>query len=255
MIKFAAMTYIQTDTYLLRGYECDARGLLHVPALMNLMQESANRNAADYGISMADLATHGLGWMLMRFRLTMHQYPCYGDTIRVTTYPTFVEKFFIYRDFQVRAADGTLLAEATSTWLVFGQEKRGMVPLPPFIRTLAMPTGVEPLPRLPLKPAFGSGTFAPHREKPVDVGWFSIDTNQHVNNVAYVQWLLETIEPERLTEQYLASLDLVFRDEAHLGNTLSIQQLTDEPGTLRHRVVEGSRELVLAQTNWLQILG
>jgi medium-chain acyl-[acyl-carrier-protein] hydrolase len=251
MIKFVAMTYIQTDTYPLRGYECDARGLLGVPALMNLMQESANRNAADYGISMADLAAHGLGWMLMRFRLTMHHYPRYGDTIQVTTYPTFVEKFFIYRDFQVRATDGTLLAEATSTWLVFSHQKRSMVPLPPFIRGVNVPIQVEPLPRLPLRPDFAAGMFMPERERVVEVGWFSIDANQHVNNVAYVQWLLEGIDNEWITEKTLASLELVFRDEAHLGDALRVQQMaTSASGTLRHRIVQSERELVLAQTEW-----
>ncbi|WP_332369168.1 acyl-[acyl-carrier-protein] thioesterase [Spirosoma telluris] len=131
------MAFIQTDTFTLRGYECDAFGRMSIPALMNLMQESANRNAIDYGIGISDLAERGLGWMLMRFRLRMHEYPRYGQTIRVITYPTEVEKYFIYREFQVLAEDGTLLADATSTWLVFSMEKRAMVSLPDFIRSLS----------------------------------------------------------------------------------------------------------------------
>ena len=117
------MAFIQTDTFTIRGYECDASGRMSIPALMNMMQESANRNALDYGIGIADLAKRGVGWMLMRFQLRMLQYPRYGETIRVVTYPTEVEKYFIHRDFRVLAEDDTLLAEAGSTWLVFSIEK------------------------------------------------------------------------------------------------------------------------------------
>ncbi|GAB3993973.1 thioesterase [Spirosoma daeguense] len=246
------MAFIQTDTFTLRGYECDAFGRMSVIALMNLMQESANRNAIDYGIGINDLAQQGFGWMLMRFRLRMHQYPRYGQTIRLTTYPTTVEKYFIYRDFQVLAEDGTLLADATSTWLVFGLEKRAMVLLPDFIRRLSPPTGLEPLPRLALKPDFQSTPFLPDDEKLVEVGWLSIDQNQHVNNVAYVGWLLESVSDTLLQMWELAEIDLVYRTECHWHDQLSIQTAAETQETRLHRIVqrESGKEVLLAQSRW-----
>ena len=245
------MPFVQTDSYDLRTYECDALGRLRVPALMNLMQESANRNAADYGISITDLAALSLGWMLMRFRLTMHQYPLAGQSIRVVTYPTAVEKYFIYRDFQVRAADDTLLAEAASTWLLFGRAKRGMVPLPDFVRNVAIPPDIAPLPRLSPKPHFATAPLLPDREATVGVGWFSIDANQHVNNVAYIHWLLEALGPDWLANHSLAELDLVYKGETHVGAQLRIQSGGDA-GILRHQLSdESGREVVRAQTRWV----
>ncbi|GAB3691926.1 thioesterase [Spirosoma flavus] len=246
------MAFIQTDTFTLRGYECDAFGRMSVTALMNLMQESANRNAIDYGIGISDLAQRGFGWMLMRFRLRMHQYPRYGQTIRLTTYPTVVEKYFIYRDFQVLAEDGTLLADATSTWLVFGMEKRAMVPLPDFIRQLTPPIISDPLPRLSLKPDFSTTSFSPDTEKVVEVGWLSIDQNQHVNNVAYVGWLLESVPDTLLQTQELSELDLVFRTESHWHDQLNVQLMTETTGTLLHRIIqqESGKEVLLARSQW-----
>ena len=148
------MAFTQTDTFTLRGYECDAFGRMSIPALMNLMQESANRNAIDYGIGIADLAHKGFGWMLMRFCLRMHQYPRYGQTIQLMTYPTTVEKYFIHRDFRVVAEDGTLLADASSMWLVFSIEKRSMVALPDFIRSLSHHPTLIPYLLYPPNPIF-----------------------------------------------------------------------------------------------------
>jgi len=246
------MTYIQTDAYTIRGYECDATGRLSVTALMNLMQESANRNAIDYGIGISDLANRGYGWMLMRFRLRMHQYPRYGQTIRVITYPTFVEKYFIYRDFRVLADDDTLLADASSTWLVFSIDKRTMVPLPDFIRQLMVPANIPPLPKLTNKPDFLITSFDQLPAKIVDVGWTSIDQNQHVNNVAYVQWLFESIDTNTLQTRELAEIDLVYRNETHWGDRLQIQSILADEHTICQRIEQSNsaKDVLLAQSQW-----
>lgn len=246
------MGFIQTDAYSVRSYETDAHGRLSVPALMNLMQESANRNASDYGISIADLARHGFGWMLMRFGLRLHQYPRYGQGIRIMTYPTLVEKYFIYRDFRVLADDGTLLADAVSTWLVFGMEKRAMVPLPDFVRSLPLPPNTTPLPRLPLKPDFSLDTLSPDDGKAVEVGWYSIDQNQHVNNVAYVQWLLEALDEDTLYRRELAEIELVYRTETHWRDRLLVQSAPETTTTRLHRILhaETGKDVLLARSRW-----
>ncbi|MFD2569914.1 acyl-[acyl-carrier-protein] thioesterase [Spirosoma soli] len=246
------MTFIQTDTFTIRGYETDASGRLSVPALMNFMQESANRNAIAYGIGISDLAERGFGWMLMRFRLRMHRYPRYGDTIQVMTYPTFVEKYFIHRDFKVLAQDGTVLADAMSVWLVFSTNKRAMVPLPDFIRELTVPPGIDPLPKLPLKPDFQNSTFQPIDEKQVTVGWLSIDQNQHVNNVAYVQWLFESIDDTMLQTRELAEIDLVYRTESHWNDSLRVQLAPETEDSILHRILSENpqKEVLLARSRW-----
>lgn len=246
------MAFIQSDKFQIRGYECDALGRLSIPALMNLMQESANRNALDYGIGMVDLARQGYGWMLMRFRLQVHHYPRYGQTIQVVTYPTFVEKYFIYRDFRVMAGDGALLADAASTWLIFGTEKRAMVPLPGFVRTLTVPFGIDPMPKLPLKPAFQTAPFGSVDETSVEVGWLTIDQNQHVNNVAYVHWLLEAMDHQLLHRAEIAEIDLVYRNESHWGDSLRVQSAAETKDTFLHRIEQSAsgKEVLLAQSRW-----
>jgi acyl-ACP thioesterase len=244
------MAFIQTDTYTVRGYEADATGRLTLPTLMNWMQESANRNALDYGIGMADLAGHGLGWMLMRFRLTVHRYPAYGETCIVSTYPTRVEKYFIYRDFKVVSASGELLAEAASTWVTFAVERRVMVPLPEFIRRLHPPAVADPLPALPLKPDFSPPEMPAQVHNRV-IGWYDLDVNQHTNNVSYVQALLESMPEESLRQKHLYELDLFFKAESHLHDELAVHTwLTDGVGL--HRLVQESdgRDVLWARSVW-----
>lgn len=246
------MAFIQTDTYTLHSYECDATGRLSVPALMNLMQESANRNADDYGIGSSTLHEKGLGWMLMRFGMTIHTYPRNGQTIRVITYPTFVEKFFVYRDFRVLADDDTVLAEACSTWLVFDTARRGIIPVPGFIRSLSPPDMANVSAKLPLKPGYQTVDFTNIPADQVTVGWFDIDANQHVNNVVYIRWLLEQLTDDILQAQEMAELDVVYRTETHWREQIDVQHQPTKPGTFVHRLAhaETGKEVLLAKTVW-----
>jgi acyl-ACP thioesterase len=219
---------------------------------MNLMQESANRNAEAYGIGTASLQAKGVGWMLMRFGLTVAMYPTVGQTITLVTYPTAVAKFFVYRDFRVLDAAGTLLAWATSTWLVFDTLKRSLIPVPPFIRELTPPVVVSVLPQLPTKPTYQNSLFESADTEDVTVGWFDIDSNQHVNNVVYIRWLLEQLPNQQLETQELARLDVVYKNETHWRERIQVQHQPEGPGTLVHRLVEAKtgKEVLLAQTVW-----
>ncbi|ARK09992.1 acyl-ACP thioesterase domain-containing protein [Fibrella sp. ES10-3-2-2] len=246
------MAFTQTDNYTLHSYECDATGRISIPALMNLMQESANRNADDYGIGSSTLQAQGLGWMLMRFGLTMHQYPRSGQAIRIITYPTFVEKFFVYRDFRVLSDDDTLLASASSTWLVFDTAKRGIIQVPGFIRSLSPPDMADVSDKLPLKPAYQTLDFSETLTNQVTVGWFDIDANQHVNNVVYIRWLLEQLPDTILQTQEIAELDVVYKTETHWREQIDVQNQSTESGTFVHRLThaETGKEVLLAKTVW-----
>ena len=244
------MAFIQTDNYIIRGYETDATGQLSIATLMNWMQESANRNALDYGIGMADLRKHGIGWMLMRFRLTIHQYPRYGDTVQVSTFPTKVEKYFIYRDFKVVGAEGQLLAEAASTWVTFNIERRAMIVLPDFIRALDPPEIENPLPALPLKPGFSWPETTPTITERI-IGWHDLDTNQHTNNVSYVQAVIESMPEATLRGNHLRELDLFFRAECHLHDRLLVQTwINDESALHRLTNADDGQEVMLARSSW-----
>jgi acyl-ACP thioesterase len=47
-----------------------------------------------------------------------------------------------------------------------------------------------------------------------------MDTNKHVNNVRYLQWLLETIPDEIIDNFYMHSIDGRYVREAHYGHTI-----------------------------------
>ena len=86
------------------------------------------------------------------------------------------------------------------------------------------------------------------------VRYRDMDVNQHVNNVSYVEWALESLPASILTEASLKDLDVNFSGEAYLGDTvLSQSQPLDErePVFLHHITRSDSGEsLCRAKTVW-----
>ena len=237
------------ETFKIRAYDIDNQKRVTIPALMKCMHEAAMTNAIHLKLSVWDLEPHGISWVLMRKKLTIHRLPILGEQIQVQTYPAGFEKFFTYRDYLVYDMDGTLIATASTTWLLMDTTTRKMSRIPDFIGSLEMPDPATCLPRLPLKlPKFGE----PFMQQMFRVGWHELDFNMHLNNLYYLQWILETLPDEQLQEKELDNINILYKLECKWKEEVlaETEQISDT--LFRHRLVRQSdnKEVVLAETNW-----
>lgn len=222
-----------------------------MPILVAYMQEAAWDNTTTLGISMYELLEKGLTWVLQRFRVEMFRYPMHRENITVETWASGREKVFLHRDFRIYDADKQLLGQATSVWLVMDVVKRQLTTVPDFVTALELAAGYEPLPFAKGKlPAL---TDVQH-ELQTEVRWHDIDLNKHVNNTRYLQWALETLPVELLEQKHLKEVDIVFRSESVLGDTITAMAGPgEEDGNIYlHKLISNStsKELVQARTVW-----
>jgi acyl-ACP thioesterase len=92
---------------------------------------------------------------------------------------------------------------------------------------------------------------AVHGRSPVLVRRSDHDFNDHVNNVHYVEWALESV-PEEFLQRRVARLDIVFRQEAKAGDELESCTEIVSPCLLRHVISRPADGAVLAtaETEW-----
>lgn len=237
--------------FTVRSGEVDYRGHATLPALVGYMQEAAWENTRDLGISMYDLLERGLTWVLQRMRVEMFRYPGHNDKITVETWASGRERVFLHRDFRMYTSERELLGQATSVWLVMDVVKRQLVSVPDFIMDVEIVPGQEPLP-------FAKGKLpqlqeAQH-EQQMPVRWHDIDLNRHVTNTRYLQWALDTLPLEVLKKRQLCEVDIIFKAESILGDTVvSAVAPADAQGhTFLHKLTsqESGKELVQARTAW-----
>jgi acyl-ACP thioesterase len=91
----------------------------------------------------------------------------------------------------------------------------------------------------------------PTSERKFDVRLSDLDLNQHVNNVKYIEWALETVPLEIWKANVLSDLEISFRSETKYGESIIIQSEQNED-IFTHNVISeiDQRELALLRTTW-----
>ena len=233
-----------TAEYIIRTYEIDSTKKATIPAMINLMQEAAMQNVIKMGVSVWDLEPHNISWVLMRFLLNVERIPMLGERIKIITHPAGFEKFYTYRDYKVYDEKNTLIASASSTWLLMNTIKRRVTRIPDFILDYKMPEEEVCLPRPANKlPPFGTV----YRQQNFQVGWHDLDFNEHLSNVHYTKWMLESMEDKYLQKGQLLQFDLFFRAEARWKEEIVAEVEKINELTFQHRLIRKSDQKELAQ--------
>jgi medium-chain acyl-[acyl-carrier-protein] hydrolase len=244
---------IQTDNYTIQANEATAQGYLKTGVLFDFMQQSAVKSAKNLGVGVEKMRETNLAWVLNRLRLSVARHPKVGETIALSTYPVRIDKYFVYRDFQVHDKDGRQIATAVSVWLLLDLEKRTMSSVPAFVYEIEYPIIEQPLPPL-------SGKILPSKtvnftQKRV-VSADDIDFNDHASNVSYVNWLIEAMPNAIQNQFFLRNLDINYRAECYLSDVISIEMHQKDAVTegvhFQQRIVRESdgKDLVWANAHF-----
>lgn len=209
-----------TEWFTIYTFQEDEGGTATVQALCEYMQETAGNHAAKLGVSMERLHAEGLAWVLARMRVVPAVLPPVHARIQVETWPVCVEGVQFRRDFIVRDEDGTVIARATSHWVVVSLAARKVVRIPAFIAAIALDntaTAMDDAKRR-LPDVDGEGVTCVFRARLADV-----DRNHHVNNVRYMEWVLESVPEAVRAGAALAELDMTFRAESYWKDSVSVR--------------------------------
>jgi acyl-ACP thioesterase len=211
---------LHTDNYTIQKTDANAAGNIKPDVLFDFMQQSAVKNAEYLGVGVAKMRETNLAWVLNRLKLSVNRYPKVGETVALSTYPVRIDKYFVYRDFQLHDREGVQIAYATSVWLLLDLEKRSMASVPAFVHEIEYPIIHHPLPPL-------SGKMLPLKtvdfESRRTVVAEDLDFNNHASNVSYVKWLVDALQLHVQDDFLLTELDINYRVECYLDDTLSIQ--------------------------------
>jgi len=185
--------------------------------LLNYLEEAATSHSSFVGYDMDKLKSDGIGWVLNRWVLNIERYPYWNESIVVETWPSSFERFYATREFYIKDSSGIVIGKATSLWIFINLEKRKPIRIP---ENFGEVYGVN----------FLKAVTEPYREirilgepevrKEFAVRQLDIDTNDHVNNSKYVEWMLEAI-PEKVYNSYMmSSLEIEYKKETRYGEKI-----------------------------------
>lgn len=207
---------VQQHTVRLDEVDCTAH--MHLHTLSNWMQELANQHAMELGVGMNKLHKEQITWVLSGARYRIHRLPKWGEQVRFETAPRGLYRFFVLRDFRVYDAQGGLLVEAMTSWLLLNMQTKSIV------RDYQFPFAVEPdaknLALMPERLNAEQTDWTLHRKRKIH--WTDLDPNQHTNNAKYVEMVLNSIPVDLFQKHSLEELTMTYLSESVIGDVLEL---------------------------------
>ena len=234
-------------TFTVRSYEAGIANHVTLPTLCNYMQEAAGVSAARLGWGIQALQADGLTWMLSRLRVNVSRYVPWGTSVVVCTWPSGMKgRLIAKRCFLGLDGDGAELFRASSEWLYVDLKSQKIAKLPESFADL-VPPGT---PDLELPDIGGKFAHLPSVDGCADIltRHSDLDFNDHVNNVHYVEWILENVECKMENVELSRSpsdIDIVFRQAAKAGEALIPEHCAVDGRTL-HAIRRRSDDALLA---------
>jgi medium-chain acyl-[acyl-carrier-protein] hydrolase len=239
------------DEYSVSFYEVDTKNEAFLPVLWSFMQETAWHHADHLRLGYSDLAERQSFWVLSRLFVRMEKYPQWGDRIKVKTWLTGIGRLFALRQFSITGSESTILGTARSAWLVLDLKNRKPQRIEPLFKHIQHlidphPVGEEPE-KLP-------PPTTPRMERSFQVRYSDIDVHHHVNNIKYIEWILDSYPFEMNQTHQIRTFEINFLAESSYGDAISIhtETLKESPPIFLHDVIRkgDGRELCRARAGW-----
>lgn len=228
-----------TETFKIRSSEVRPDGKTKLQTICDLLQESAGNHALRLNFDITQLNEKSLTWFLQRLDVRVRRYPEWREEVTVRTWPSRGDQLRAYRDFEVLDSTGEPVVLALSYWLMIDTKTRRPVRMPEEVLDLG-PVDVEHV--VPLKKTRPAPPENPGTDKIFSVRQSDLDVNRHVNNVSYIEWIVETIPAGTL----VGSIDIEFQAECAYGDDIIVSSSSNGEGLMGLTIVLRGGDKLLA---------
>lgn len=198
---------------------CYPNGYLKYTDLCNLLQLTAGKHAELGGISFKDMMPFHQTWVLSRMLVEIKKLPKWNDTVVVKTWINSLENSRSIRCLEMYL-NGEKIVGCETLWAIFNTKTRRP-------DTLAVPH--DHFEKFPVKATEKSVDRVNLKEVNTtiferEVHLSDLDVVNHVNNVKYLEWCLNLINPKDVLNQNIASFEMNFLKELSLYDNATIKQ-------------------------------
>jgi len=235
----------------LRYFEMNKFGEATSTTMLTLLEETAADHCHAINYSLFDLQKQNIGWVLVSGAMQLDYYPVYKEKITIRTWLSSFSTIKGFRENIVYNEQGKIIGRAKGLWVFYDIEKRKPLPIfdaikqkwssdPQTSLNIDLSQKIPPIDSL-------------NQSKEFKVNMFDVDTNNHVNNIRYLQWLMESIPPEIADNYYLQAINGRFITDAQFGDTIISLTAQDQLQTnLLHTIKTKTNQKVCAtaKTIW-----
>ena len=218
----------------------DGEYRLRASAFMDVAQDMALQGSQELGFGFDIMNGVHLGWVLYRMCFKFLRPVIWREHLTMNTWHKGQEGLVFLRDFELLGSDGKRAVVGTSSWVVLDMQNRSFVrndALPPFINP--EPQNTENAMEMPAPKVVIPSSLEKKLVREHAVQYSDVDFNGHTNNVKYVVWAMDSIDPEYVSTHQVSEVAVNFNRETRLGDRLQIYTAEEDSDSGRIFYVEG----------------
>ena len=202
----------------LRYFEMNKSAEASPITMLTLLQETAADHCYSAGHSLFSLMSENLGWVLLSGVMQMDYYPRYKEKIIIRTWISKYQAIRGIRENIIYDENYNVIGRAKGLWVFYDIEKRRPTKIHKDFKEKWL-SSEEVCIEHNISNKIEAIDSA-ESMKEFKVNMYDMDTNKHVNNIRYLQWLMESIPEEILDNYHLYSIDGRFISEAQYGDVI-----------------------------------
>lgn len=240
---------IYEETITIRSYHCDVNRQLTLPKLCSFFQDVAGNHTVACGVGWEFLQKNKMFWVLSRLRIEIECFPKWHEQIVIRTWSNGLDGLLAIRHFQVLNNEGNEIIKAISSWLMLNSETRRLIKADEFMRDFPInserlfESNLAKLPSLVNQVKF----------VPLEVLFTETDMNRHMNNVSYIDRIINSFGFNYLLRHQIKNFEINFLKEALPGDFLYVQQQQLSKLHFLNNIVRQSdlSEMVRTRFEWI----
>ncbi|NJN28201.1 MAG: hypothetical protein HC819_20640 [Cyclobacteriaceae bacterium] len=210
---------IWQDDFRIGTHQLDPKGQTQITAICHILQEGASLHAELAGFGFEAMLQKGQLWVLARLKVEMIRYPVWRERLTLKTWSRGQEGMFYIRDFMVEDEQQYIIAKASSAWAAINHRTRRPEPVEGLEQGLhSLADQIVLVKKLNKLPELQNQKLLRKRM----VEYTDIDILYHVNNVKYIELIINSFPKETLLDHTLASIEINFLGETKYGEDVLI---------------------------------
>ncbi len=242
---------VYSEEIVIRSYHVDLQRKLTLSKLCSFFQEIAGNHTVACGVGWDVLQQEELFWVLSRLQIDVNTYPVWEDKIKINTWSNGLNGLMAIRHFQVEDEHGNELVRAISSWLMVSSKTRRLVRADEYMRDFPLndkwlyehaPGKIEALSN-------------PVKMTESNVQFTETDMNFHMNNVSYIERIMNSYDFDFLLENRIKEFEINFLKEAVPGDILGVGYQKSGDTTFLNNIVRvtDNNEMVRTKIEWEKV--
>lgn len=238
----------------LRYFEMNKFGVASPTAILTLLEETAAEHCLSINYSLYQLEKQHIGWVLVSGTIEMERYPAYKEKIKIKTWLSNYSTIKGYRENLIYDQENNIIGRAKGLWVFYDILKRRPAAIYEDIKTKWHFNSQSSIDVNIDKKIIPIQHSRPEVE--FNVYKLDIDGNNHVSNIRYLHWLMESLPEDLMDTYYLKTLNGRFVAEAKYGDTVEVYLKEEDKEYSFLHTIKSKKEnkpCAIAQTVWSKI--